>query len=40
MLRGINVSGQNIIKMPELVEIYNELGFIGVQTYIQKRLIL
>jgi uncharacterized protein (DUF1697 family) len=35
MLRGINVSGQKIIKMKELKELYESLGFEGVQTYIQ-----
>jgi uncharacterized protein (DUF1697 family) len=35
MLRGVNVSGQNKIKMPELADLYKDLGFTSVQTYIQ-----
>ena len=35
MLRGINVSGQKLIKMPELKLLYESLGFSGVVTYIQ-----
>lgn len=35
MLRGINVSGQKLIKMPDLKRLYEDLGFIGVVTYIQ-----
>ena len=35
MLRGINVSGQKIIKMDRLRETFESLGFGGVQTYIQ-----
>jgi uncharacterized protein (DUF1697 family) len=35
MLRGINVSGKRMIRMPELANLYHELGFNGVATYIQ-----
>ena len=35
MLRGINVGGHNKIKMDILKQLYIELGYINVQTYIQ-----
>lgn len=35
LLRGINVSGRNPIRMSELRELFSDLGFAGVQTYIQ-----
>jgi uncharacterized protein (DUF1697 family) len=35
MLRGINVSGQKLIKMPELKRLYEDIGFGRVVTYIQ-----
>ncbi|NOG47635.1 MAG: DUF1697 domain-containing protein [Calditrichaeota bacterium] len=35
LLRGINVSGQKLIKMADLRELYFGLGFTDVQTYIQ-----
>lgn len=35
ILRGINVSGQKMIKMPDLKALYEELGFKNVSTYIQ-----
>ncbi len=35
LLRGINVSGQKLIKMAELKQLYESLGFDAVQTYIQ-----
>ncbi|MFI5236642.1 MAG: DUF1697 domain-containing protein [Ignavibacteriales bacterium] len=35
LLRGINVSGQKIIKMSELKLLFEEMGFQDVQTYIQ-----
>lgn len=35
ILRGINVSGNRIIKMEALRQVYNELGFEQVQSYIQ-----
>ncbi len=35
ILRGINVSGKNIIKMADLKQLYETLGFMEVQTYIQ-----
>jgi len=35
LLRGINVSGQKQIKMPDLKTLSEDLGFTKVQTYIQ-----
>jgi uncharacterized protein (DUF1697 family) len=35
LLRGINVSGHNIIKMDALKQMYSDLGFKNVLTYIQ-----
>lgn len=35
LLRGINVSGQKIIKMSELKLLFEDIGFQNVQTYIQ-----
>src|SRR6266478_2811968 len=35
MLRGINVSGQKIIKMERLRASFQALGFTNVQTYVQ-----
>lgn len=35
LLRGINVSGHNKIKMVELKQLFNDLGFNEVTTYIQ-----
>ncbi|TFG96545.1 MAG: DUF1697 domain-containing protein [Calditrichales bacterium] len=35
ILRGINVSGKNVIKMDDLKALYESLGFENVQTYIQ-----
>jgi len=35
MLRGINVGGQNRIKMPELKALYESLCLAGVATYVQ-----
>ena len=35
MLRGVNVGGNNKIKMAELKAMYESLGFSNVQTYIQ-----
>jgi len=35
LLRGINVSGQKPINMVALKKMFNDLGFFGVQTYIQ-----
>jgi uncharacterized protein (DUF1697 family) len=35
LLRGINVGGNNIIKMDELRKIFEEMGFSNVKTYIQ-----
>lgn len=35
LLRGINVGGNNIIKMADLIACFEALGFNGVATYIQ-----
>ena len=35
LLRGINVSGQNSIRMAELRDSFSALGFAGVETYLQ-----
>lgn len=35
LLRGINVSGQKKIKMTELKDLFDELGFKDTETYIQ-----
>lgn len=35
MLRGINVSGQKIIRMVELKNLYESLGLVDVTTYLQ-----
>src|SRR6476660_3532263 len=35
MLRGINVSGRNMVKMPQLRELFVGLGHADVVTYIQ-----
>jgi uncharacterized protein (DUF1697 family) len=35
LLRGINVSGKNIIKMEALQKLYENLGFDNITTYIQ-----
>lgn len=35
MLRGINVSGQKSVRMPELKKLFESLGYHNVQTYIQ-----
>jgi uncharacterized protein (DUF1697 family) len=35
LLRGINMTGHNSIKMADLSNLYTELGFADVETYIQ-----
>lgn len=35
MLRGINVSGKNMIRMADLTSLYQSLGFENVTTYLQ-----
>lgn len=35
LLRGINVSGRNMIRMQDLKLLYEDLGFKNVETYIQ-----
>lgn len=40
MLRGINVSGQKIIKMGELASLCESLGLVNVRTYVQSGNVL
>ena len=40
LLRGINVGGKNLIKMPALRSSFEEGGFEGVSTYIQSGNVL
>lgn len=40
LLRGINVSGRNIVKMSELRNMMDELGIPGAKTYIQSGNII
>ena len=40
LLRGINVSGKNIIRMPDLKSAFEKSGFHDVSTYIQSGNIL
>jgi uncharacterized protein (DUF1697 family) len=35
LLRGINVGGKNIIKMEHLKQVFDDMGFSNVKTYIQ-----
>jgi len=35
LLRGINVGGKNIIKMGQLKQVFDDMGFSDVKTYIQ-----
>lgn len=35
LLRGINVGGNNVIKMADLKACFEGMGFVGVRTYIQ-----
>jgi uncharacterized protein (DUF1697 family) len=35
LLRGINISGHNLISMPRLIAIFTEMEFKNVRTYIQ-----
>ena len=35
ILRGINVSGKNMIKMPALVKLFEQIGCKDVKTYVQ-----
>lgn len=35
MLRGINMTGHNIIKMTELVALFRKIGYTDAETYIQ-----
>ncbi|SFM18318.1 Uncharacterized conserved protein, DUF1697 family [Paenibacillus sp. 1_12] len=40
LLRGINVSGQKLIKMVDLKQMFEQMGFGKVQTYIQSGNVL
>jgi uncharacterized protein (DUF1697 family) len=40
ILRGINITGHRIIKMEALRALYEELGFVHAQTYIQSGNVL
>ena len=40
LLRGINVGGNNIIKMTDLKVVFEEIGFTAVSTYIQSGNVL
>lgn len=40
LLRGINISGQKLIKMKNLIELYESLGFQNVITYLQSGNVL
>lgn len=40
LLRGVNVSGKNILKMAELREVLEKAGFLNVSTYIQSGNII
>jgi len=40
LLRGINVGGNNIIKMADLKACFEEMGFTNVVTYIQSGNVL
>lgn len=40
LLRGINVGGKNIIKMSDLADCFNNLGFVDISTYIQSGNII
>ena len=40
LFRGINVGGRNIVKMKELKELFLELGFSDVRSYIQSGNLL
>ena len=40
LLRGINVSGKNKVKMDRLVDLYDLLGFGDIRTYLQSGNVL
>jgi uncharacterized protein (DUF1697 family) len=40
LLRGINVGGKNLIRMPELRAVFDANGFENVSTYIQSGNVL
>jgi uncharacterized protein (DUF1697 family) len=40
ILRGVNVSGYNVIKMNEFYKLYSDLGYSNIKTYIQSGNII
>src|SRR5690554_6533315 len=40
LLRGINVGGNNLIRMPALAECFRDAGYLDVRTYIQSGNVL
>jgi uncharacterized protein (DUF1697 family) len=40
LLRGINVGGNNLIRMPDLVECFRDAGYGDVRTYVQSGNVL
>ena len=40
MLRGINVSGHNMISMTELKKLYESIGLVNVKSYVQSGNVL
>lgn len=40
LLRGINVGGNNLIRMPALAECFRDVGYADVRTYIQSGNVL
>ncbi|MET2010223.1 DUF1697 domain-containing protein [Microbacterium chocolatum] len=40
LLRGINVGGRNLIRMPELQAAFRDAGYLDVRTYIQSGNVL
>lgn len=40
LLRGINVGGKNLLRMPALVSCFESIGYSGVRTYLQSGNVL
>lgn len=40
LVRGINVGGNNLIRMPDLVECFRDAGYGNVRTYVQSGNVL
>ena len=40
LLRGINVGGKNLIRMPDLAECFRNAGYGDVRTYLQSGNVL